>query len=176
MESRAISYYHASLEIPLAISIQFWEFHCLQEVTYLYNTLQISVSFSVTLFTHPVLSLLLQSLASNSAHLFSRQKANRGQAFEQTTVQASCINHVRGHIDLNVIHQGSFMISMKEIYHGILINLQDHIRRRQIKMQFSDLHFKHPHILHTSDELLSSNFFLQSIIPKTSEMEKLVRP
>ncbi len=39
-------------------------------------------------------------------------------------------------------------------------------RRRQIKMQFSDLHFKHPHILHTSDELSRSNFFLQFIIPK----------
>ncbi len=36
------------------------------------------------------------------------------------------------------------------------------LRRRQIKMQFLDLHFKHPHILHTSDELSRSNFFLQS--------------
>ncbi len=30
-------------------------------------------------------------------------------------------------------------------------------------MQFSDLHFKQPHILHTSDEFSRSNFFLQSI-------------
>ena len=50
------------------------------------------------------------------------------------------------------------------------------IRCRQIKMQFSNLNFKHPHILHTSDELPRSKFFLQSVIPKTSEIEKLVRP
>ena len=32
------------------------------------------------------------------------------------------------------------------------------------------MHFKHPKILRTSGELLRSNVFLQSIIPKSSEM------
>ncbi len=38
-------------------------------------------------------------------------------------------------------------------------------------MQFSYLHFKHPNILRTSDELSWSNFFQQSITPKASEMK-----
>ena len=42
-------------------------------------------------------------------------------------------------------------------------------------MQFSYLHFKHPNILPTSDELLWSNVFLESITPETSEMKKSVR-
>ncbi len=33
------------------------------------------------------------------------------------------------------------------------------VRRQQIKMQFSYLHFKHSNILRTSDELSRSNFF-----------------
>ncbi len=32
------------------------------------------------------------------------------------------------------------------------------------------MHFKHPNILRTSDELSRSNFFLQSITPKPYEM------
>ena len=43
-------------------------------------------------------------------------------------------------------------------------------------MQFSYLRFKHPNILHTSDELSRSNFFLESITPKTSEIKKSVWP
>ena len=45
-------------------------------------------------------------------------------------------------------------------------------RRRRIKMQSAYLQFKHPNILHTSDELSPPNFFLGSIIPKTPEMKK----
>ena len=40
---------------------------------------------------------------------------------------------------------------------------QLYLRYRKIKMQFWYLHFKHPHILHNSDELSRSNFFLQCI-------------
>ncbi len=38
------------------------------------------------------------------------------------------------------------------------------LRRSRIKMQFSWLHFKHPNILRTLDELSRWNFFLGSII------------
>ncbi len=47
-------------------------------------------------------------------------------------------------------------------------------RHRRIKMQFSYLHFKQPNILHTSDELSRSIFFMGSITPKTPEMEMSV--
>ncbi len=40
-------------------------------------------------------------------------------------------------------------------------------------MQFSHLHFKHPNIWRTWDELSCSNFFLGSITPKTLKMKKL---
>ena len=39
-------------------------------------------------------------------------------------------------------------------------------------MQFSHLHFNHPNILRTSDELPWSNFFPGSITPKTLECRK----
>ncbi len=44
-----------------------------------------------------------------------------------------------------------------------LLELQQ--RHQRIKMQFSYLHFKHPNILRTSDELSRSIFFLESITP-----------
>ncbi len=44
-------------------------------------------------------------------------------------------------------------------------------RRRKIKMQFSYLHFKHPHILRTSDELSRSNFFFSLDSRKKFERE-----
>ena len=48
-------------------------------------------------------------------------------------------------------------------------------RRQQIKMQFLYLHFKHPNILCTLDELSQSIFFSGVYITrKTSEMKKLV--
>ncbi len=42
-------------------------------------------------------------------------------------------------------------------------------------MQFSYLHFKHPNILHTSDELSRADFFLGSITPNPPEMKELVQ-
>ncbi len=49
--------------------------------------------------------------------------------------------------------------------------IQNKKRRHQIKKQFLYLHFRHPNILRTSDELSRSNFFLESITRKTSNMK-----
>ena len=43
-------------------------------------------------------------------------------------------------------------------------------------MQSAYLPFKHPNILHTSDELSQSIFFLESIIPKISKMKSQFGP
>ncbi len=49
------------------------------------------------------------------------------------------------------------------------------IRRRQIKMQFSYLHFRHLNILRTADELSRSNFFLRSLDRESSlEVRKML--
>ncbi len=56
------------------------------------------------------------------------------------------------------------------------VEIEEQERPQQIKMQFSYLHFRHPNILRTSDELSRSNFLLESITPKTSEMKKSVGP
>ena len=48
-----------------------------------------------------------------------------------------------------------------------------------MKMQSKYLHFKHPNILRTWDEISQLNFFLESITPKhprrsTSEVDKML--
>ncbi len=45
-----------------------------------------------------------------------------------------------------------------------------------IKNAILVMHFKHPNILRTSDDFSPPIFFLESIIPKTSEIKKLVWP
>ena len=50
-----------------------------------------------------------------------------------------------------------------------------HLRHCQIKMQSAYLHFKSPNILSTSNELSQSNFFLESVTPKTPKIKTLVQ-